>query len=46
MAHGELGQMEGGAVVRKEQMAIPNLIYEINNVSQIEFRNMNTLPEF
>jgi len=28
-------QMEGGAAVQSEQMAAPNLIYEINNVSQI-----------
>lgn len=32
------GQMEGGAAMRSEQMVPPNLIYEINNVSQIEFR--------
>lgn len=38
--------MEGGAAVRGEQMAAANLIYEINNVSRIEFRNRNTLPEF
>lgn len=43
---GTQGQMEGGAAVRSEQMAAPNLIYEINNVSQIEFRNHNILPEF
>lgn len=40
------GQMEGGAAVQSEQMAAPNLIYEINNVSQIECRHRNTLPEF
>lgn len=39
-------QMEGGALARHEQMAAPNVIYEINNFSQIEFRNRNTLPEF
>lgn len=43
---GTQGQMEGGAAVRGEQMAAPDSIYEINNVSQIEFRNRNTLPEF
>lgn len=43
---GSQGQMEGGAAVHGEQMAASNLIYEINNVSQIEFRNRNTLPEF
>lgn len=45
-AWGTQGQMEGGAAVRGEQMAAANLIYEINNVSRIEFRNRNTLPEF
>lgn len=45
-AWGAQGQMEGGAAVQNEQMAAPNLIYEINNVSRIEFRNRNTLPEF
>ncbi len=39
-------QMEVGAAVQSEQMAAPNLIYEINNVSQIECRHRNTLPEF
>lgn len=39
---GTEGQMEGGAAVRGEQMAVPNLIYEINNVSRIEFGNRDT----
>lgn len=45
-ARGTQGQMEGGAAVHTRQMDAPDLIYEINNVSQIEFRNRNTLPEF
>lgn len=43
---GTQGQMEGGAAVRGEQMAAPDSIYEINNVSQIEFRKRNASPEF
>lgn len=33
-AQGTQGQMEGGAAMQSEQMAIPNLIYEINNASK------------